>query len=437
MQLFQKYLVVFFKTLLFCTFIAATTSQNAAASGFEVGNGGDVVNCAAQSANLPAGLYSLDYLVSSAAAGSFRERLQQSFEEYVSETEALLHDKLPELATDFSIFRENFLNTEDYTRAHVWEPVAYKLKDLKDEGLIETLPSGCINASTGLPELIQAVIRTRRNTSGSSSSQRIYKFVPEVLNEIKEQAPLQLSYLFMHEWLWDHSHIVERNRRLVAYFHSQLFAEQSREEALDQLKGMGFAVPHLPAEGSERTRCGDESLTNEDIRRAYPRSSLSEPLGSVQVTTFYREHCADAVEICNRGWSALPEILPPVFRSNVRSYLWFQNSNLDRPLKVINPEAIRRGEFEPRPDDALVSCALPRNSDSETLSSPISCRLHPKAFQLLAGKTVRFFGEFTQHCLSLESNTLISVESNDGNEELISNELELRLLIQGTIEWKQ
>ena len=86
----------------------------------------------------------------------------------------------------------------DLTKDQVWEMSTNPLINLDDQDLMR-IPKSCLaNAATDF-KLYQAVVRYKLGWGKTS----IVHFAADstVLNELESNAPLQLSYLYIHEWL--------------------------------------------------------------------------------------------------------------------------------------------------------------------------------------------------------------------------------------------
>lgn len=213
-------------------------SHNAHAGG-AVGNGGDAIVCRSSKQNNFAGYYSLDYL---AKYQTDLEIIQaKSFDQALDRIEKGLKEKLPELAKNFREYRQNLFNKTDFTKKQIWEESPFGLVDLKDEALVDLLPENC--TESGKAYVIQAAIRQPPAISGLPEYKVKYKFVSKVIEELKKQNPVQLSFLVLHEWLWDFSKNVERNRKINYWLHSINLEKWTRAEWQANLNGIGFALP--------------------------------------------------------------------------------------------------------------------------------------------------------------------------------------------------
>lgn len=228
-----------FFTLAFAHAFSNLFSPSFSSAGQEVGNGGDAVFCKPSSANSFNGYYSLDYLsfFSPDAQIVPAETVDQS----LSRIEKLLTQKLPTLAQDFKSFRADVFNQTNLGRPHIWEVAPFGLIDLKDEALVTLLPENC--RSGDKVNIVQAVIRQPPQVSGLPPTKLLFKFVPQVVNDLKANNPVQLSYLIVHEWLWSFSDNVQRNRRITNWLHSNQLETLTAAQLVANFEAIGFAIP--------------------------------------------------------------------------------------------------------------------------------------------------------------------------------------------------
>ena len=199
----MKYFLLFPFFLLFQNF--------AIAGGFTVNNGGDAVVCRpAPQMNQLNGYYSLDFMALFRA--DFPPVQTRSVADSLHRIEKILFEKLPELAPSFSEFIGTLFNETQYFQPRIWEKAAYGLVDLKDENFVSIVPANC--QQNGRLMIVQAVIRQDPSALGLPKDKVLYRYVPEVIQYLIRTNPLQLSFLLVHEWLWDFSDNVERNRRI-------------------------------------------------------------------------------------------------------------------------------------------------------------------------------------------------------------------------------
>ncbi len=87
-------------------------------------------------------------------------------------------------------------------------------------------------------DVMQTVIRTERLDA------TIYEFDPKILSEFIEFAPLQYSFLLVHEWLWDLTQDVQIIRDINRFLHSEAAQKMSENQfRLSVLRlGLDFRV---------------------------------------------------------------------------------------------------------------------------------------------------------------------------------------------------
>ena len=212
-------------------------ARSVAHGGQDAGNGGNLIVCVPSQANQFQGNYSLDFLLTAET----QEPVQVStIDGSLDRIATLLKAKVPELYRSFRAFRDDLFNTS-YSKLHVWEKAPFGLTRLDDQNIIVRLPPNCVKGDE--PHLVQAIVRLNPDFSGSET--QIFKYMPMAIDSIKDR-PLQLSFLLIHEWLWELSKNVDRNRRINAYFHSVAFDQHTAVEVLSELRGMGLRLEGTP-----------------------------------------------------------------------------------------------------------------------------------------------------------------------------------------------
>jgi hypothetical protein len=261
------------KILSLCLAVSAAPSASA---GTKIGTGGDAVRCQRPTeAGQPAeGLYSLDYLLT--RSSEFGEPSSTShWSNSVYRIRRIL--QVPgfyDAARSLWEFEQQYLNTTNSNLKYMWEPAPLRLADLKDEKIISSVPANCLDPNGFGPEanriaILQAVIRFEGSEAGRSWDEVLFKYVPEVLDELKETNPVQLSYLLIHEWLWTISDNVVINRRLNSFLHSKLADRMNEREIEAKLKEMRIEIRGTkppPADPNEFARffnlnCRGKNLT--------------------------------------------------------------------------------------------------------------------------------------------------------------------------------
>jgi hypothetical protein len=64
-----------------------------------------------------------------------------------------------------------------------------------------------------------------------------------LIKEVDKSQPLQISFLLIHEWLWDFSSNIERNSRINNFIHSEAFTNLNGYEIKVYLDRFGFKLP--------------------------------------------------------------------------------------------------------------------------------------------------------------------------------------------------
>lgn len=208
-------------------------------AGQEVGNGGDAVVCEHSQLNSFSGYYALDFLAKFDATWPVFEAA--TLDEALNRLEAGIAEKIPELAASFRKFRTGLFNETNFSHTYIWERAAFGLVDLKDERIAVQLPANCRNGDD--IRIVQAVIRQSPEFSGLPQYRYRFSYVPEVVTELLRTNATQLSFLLVHEWLWEFSGSVERNRTINYWLHSTRLTSWSRQEWEQNVSAIGLALP--------------------------------------------------------------------------------------------------------------------------------------------------------------------------------------------------
>jgi len=320
-------------------------------AGWYVGNGGDAIFCKPSALNQLHGYYSIDYLLTLASAsGPDGIARPSSWDDSSKRILKILEDKVPGLAGSFKDFSRLVYN-KSFAEKRVWEPAAFGLTDLNDERITARLPENC--KTDGTFKIIQAVIRQFEGFSGTRPGQYVYKFVPDLLNEMNEQNPVQLSFLMVHEWLWDVSSNVDRNRRINRFLHSQAIESMAAEEVTATLTGMGLQIPGKAADAFDGDQWQGYQLTKEQFFERYPNNFAWANLGQLKLDLRERLMSCESAA-CDPNWRA-PVFVPDVLKAN-RFFLspaWEGSQTKEYPLKIISPDLVR-GAWDSRA--GLIEC---------------------------------------------------------------------------------
>lgn len=222
-------------------------------AGQEIGNGGDSVHCVASDKNQFSGLYSLDYLLTYQETNANNDIVQvATLQESLLRITRLLKKKAPEFMEGFDDF-VGLIQNKDVAQARFWEEAPFGLIDLKDEKMVNLVPANCRQGNA--VQIVQTVIRQDPEASGVSPGKVLYKYVPSIFEKLEKQNPIQLSFLLVHEWLWDVSSNVDRNRRINRFLHSNEFELLTRDQTITKLKALGLQIPDVKIPSPEAKFC--------------------------------------------------------------------------------------------------------------------------------------------------------------------------------------
>ncbi len=320
-------------SLALATFLASTT--HAAAGGY-VGNGGDGIECRKDPANRFDGIYALDYLVTlPTLVGDDGLSPVASWSTSETRIKKLLRKNVPSLAQSFEHFAGLIYNTS-YAEDRVWESSPFGLMKLDDQRLTSLIPANCKKGAD--PMVMQAVIRLYEGYSGTRPGHFVYKYDPNLLAQISGQDPLQLSFLFVHEWLWDISPNVERNRRVNRFLHSKEIETLSPAEVVAELTGMGLQIPTIQPSEFDESSCQGYPLTEKELLDYYPHDDLLANFGKLTISRRDRAvNCDPHIPDCDLGWKkARPTHFPFDLYEFFLSPSW-AHRNKSRPIQLMSP----------------------------------------------------------------------------------------------------
>ncbi len=282
-----------------CAALALLLAAEAhAVKGNGVGNGGDAVLCRKSAGSVFDGYYSLDFLaqydptslpVAMATLDASLDRIERG-----------LKAKLPALLLSFQEFRLTLFNDRNMTLERIWERAPFGLVDLKDEELVTLLPANCVSGDKA--QISQAVIRQPPSVSGLPPGKILYRFVPTVVDQLAQSNPVQLSFLLVHEWLWDFSSNVARNRRINYWLHSDRLDLWSQNEWAQNLQGIGFTMPGMPDPVYSDAVCpphADSLSFLTDPKRANARDPILLGTGQAHQRKW---NCSTSSGLCGTTW---------------------------------------------------------------------------------------------------------------------------------------
>ncbi len=396
-------------------FIAVKNSPASAA--FKVGHGGDFVHCTASRDNFLKGDYSLDYLLTlDSKTDSSSVAPVTTWQASLQRMQTLLDEKVPSLGASLREFVPTILNKSDLTMSKIWEPAPFGLVDIKDEyvasegsgslGSVDLvddfiaaqLPDNC--KVNGVVKLMQAVIRLDPAFTGSGKKV-IFKYLPDVIDEAQQKSPLQLSYLFVHEWLWDLSSNVERNRRMNKLFHSVEFTRMSAEEALSALRGLNYYPPEISPPAFEKGICTGPALDFADLQAKHTSSkNILFAVGRYYARNRL-EKCDQQGPMCEKSWHPYNEQMINILSPDaaVTAMLNVQQ----KTMSLSSPNLSGLGY------EVLMNCKFKPSSEHE-----IICQVTDKKLLPLTDGDGSLSGVITQDCLHLQSTKLHQVSMIGG-----------------------
>jgi hypothetical protein len=186
------------------------------AGGVHVGNGGNVIQCSGKSH-----FQSLDYVLTVDFFGKkFGLVKVQSVAESFDRISKILAKKYPNLQPSFLEFVHNIKNTKSGSN-YIWKGV-YDVETAPRE--MVQIPYSCLNHYDSV-EIQQAVLRRTPDLVNGVPGPIVFEYDIELLSDLEKTDPLQLSFLMVHEWLWNYTKSPSENRQLDYYLHSTLVEE--------------------------------------------------------------------------------------------------------------------------------------------------------------------------------------------------------------------
>jgi hypothetical protein len=270
-------------------------------AGGAVGNGGFGLICRASSENFLNGTYSLDYVLSLSDAASDKDVVfVKNWQESSERIYQLLTKKVPSLASYFKEFSDAAFNTTDLTATRLWQPAPFGILRLDDQTISTLVPKNC--QVDGETQGIPIVVRQNESFSGTQGH-IVYKFIPEVVKSLNQTGGLQLSFLLVHEWLWDISSNLERNRRINRFLHSPQFESMSPKQVEDSLKAMGLSIPGVAPAVFSETSCQGHQLSQQEVLSRHPGPQIHRQLGMAGFHSRERQiECPSSKKDCSHLW---------------------------------------------------------------------------------------------------------------------------------------
>lgn len=216
--------------------------------GSMVDNGGDTITCShdaelqASGAPYYEGIFTYDYFLTiDPHVGDADDLVGSTWEDYRQQVSSFIEAKLPFLSTSFNQYMD-LLENRDNSQFRIWEASDLDLSDLHDEGPIHQLPRNCKVERDGqsVPDLRQMV--RRRYVDGAQVQKIFYYYDFPHFSDLRQNRPLQFSYLAVHEWLWDFVDFPWINRAINRVIHSRSGQNLSTTEFQDYLRSFGIEV---------------------------------------------------------------------------------------------------------------------------------------------------------------------------------------------------
>lgn len=331
-------------------------SFHSAHAGQDAGSGGDTVECVRSAENSFSGTYALDYLLTYKESNKNADIVSvKTLDESISRLRQNLVEKLPELVESFDEFMK-LVRNEDVALPRFWEEAPFGLVDIKDEEIINLVPMNC--RQNGQVKIVQTIIRLNPAKVGTEKYKLIYKYVPHLFQSLYTDNPLQLSFLLVHEWLWDLSHNVEKNRRLNRVFHSKELETLNREQLRIKLTTLGLEIPQKVS--SEDFRYDSCPADSNAVRMLMGKIYQREPVVISQNISLSRRNLncpLDGVDGCLHGrvsflsdYTGFVSSLSGVLNDHGEKYLYFVFDITGSRLCTVNE------------DDATIRCAARNRS---------------------------------------------------------------------------
>ncbi len=131
------------------------------------------------------------------------------------------------MSKSFREFLSLHENHED-AKKYQWNAAKYGILEIDDE-TYSHIPNRC--QKNARIQIEQAFVRSEYPDPNSQNKTIIFAFNPIILSQMAEGHPIQLSFLLVHEWLWNFTSSFEQNRRVDFILHSVAFDKLSPAEA--------------------------------------------------------------------------------------------------------------------------------------------------------------------------------------------------------------
>lgn len=207
-----------------CMLLAALVSTSPALADVHVGRGGDLIEC--RPGGVLSGTFALDFVATYSlrtanadiiAATDGRANLER--------IATLLEAKHPPLGASLRAYLQDFENFSDPTRTRRWVEAPFGVVEIEDEGMVHRLPPHCGDVTPdGRVRARQVIIRRVAGTNLE------YHVDRDLFDRLRNEAPLQFSFLALHEWGWDLTDDPETLRQFVRLMHSRAAVDMTPDQ---------------------------------------------------------------------------------------------------------------------------------------------------------------------------------------------------------------
>lgn len=203
-----------------------------------IGNGGDVVVCSFKNNSFT---FSLDYLIAD-------ERYQEdkkiiaapTLQKATQRLAAVIAAKVPSLLPSFTEFFQALKN-KDISKKYVWID-SENLPDIDDEN-VGNLNRNICDRGFYAAQVKQAFIR-KVISKGNQELQVQIHYDRHIYAWLTYKNPTQLSFLLVHEWLWDLNSDVAQNRNINYFLHSKNIEKMDAADVTQKLVRLGLEIPN-------------------------------------------------------------------------------------------------------------------------------------------------------------------------------------------------
>ncbi len=249
-----------------CALALSSAALATGSGGSVVENGGDFMKCRGETGSPFDGDFTLDYVLTyDAAVGTAGDPAEGTYDALLARISRVIDAKLPELSSSWSGYLA-LLENRDESAVRIWRASSSALADLQDEALVRELPTNCLVEREGrnVPDLKQMV--RRRYYVDTNVLKIFYEYDRDAFASAKGNNALQLSYLTVHEWLWDFVREPYANRWINRLLHSPRVETMTANAVRDVLRSYGVTTD----EAGQIGRAGGQEARLRQMAAASP-----------------------------------------------------------------------------------------------------------------------------------------------------------------------